>query len=651
MTYLFYFYSFCVSIVLYLFIIKFIPVPQTSVPNDLLPFYAPYILPQSHKLLTYILAVIIIPSLTLFFNHLMHRFLLNFFKIHHKISTFLTYLSVVFSLGAIFLILFKSNITFPDINPLYILVASLSFIYFLYWYFHPQNFRVRFPGIIPLFIIALILITVFDRTMDDKDIFIGRTFQYVHSAVFIAPIFDILNGKVLLVDAVAQYGLLLNYIPSIIFKFIPLTFTNFFYLMIAYAAIYYLVISMLLKKIFTSVGWVLVGLITLFSLHFYQTADRFLRPMFFPIRYMLDIPFFLLLLLSDGKRRILRFLLPLYLAFAVFYNLETGASLIIAYLLYKFLYTFTVSEIASWQKKIIYMSKHILAIFFSLFILATLYTFYALSATGKLPDFRFAIYYISLYGSGFIASNGPQISFYLFTLLIYFAVIIRTLVKLCAKKLDRQNIFYASLAAYGLCLFIYYVERSFPPNLPSLSIPAIILGVGIFKEITQMRLSGHFNSPIEKIALFPCYLFLGSFILFAVLYYPVRLAGNVNFPYWQGDRTASQKLYDRLTDSALVINKYEPRAKSASIFSFYDTFFELASKKTNSLPYTSYQNVFTVSQAENVLKYISTGKPKYIYSNSEGWPETAVYPAVFDFIRKNYRMVESRELLDVWEKI
>lgn len=643
MTYLFYFYSFCISIVLYLFVIKFIPVPQTPPPHDLLPFYAPYILPQSHKLLAYILAVIIIPSLTIFFNHLAHRYL--------KISNFLAYFSVALSSCVLLFILYKSNVFSFNFSPFFIVLTIIAFIYFLYWYFHPHNFRIRFPKIIPLFILALILITVFDRTMDEKDIFIGRTFQYVHSAVFIAPIFDILNGKVLLVDAVAQYGLLLNYIPSIIFKLIPLTFTNFFYLMIAYAALYYLAIALLLKKIFSSTGWALIGLITLFSLHFYQTTDRFLRPMFFPIRYMLDMPFFLLLLFSDGKRRILRFLLPIYLSFAVFYNYETGTSLIIAYLLYKFLYTFTGSEITSLPKKIIYMSKHVLGILFSLFILATLYSAYALVATGKLPDFRFAIYYVSLYGSGFIASNGPQISFYLFTLIIYFVVIIRTFIKLSQKKLDRQNIFYASVAAYGLCLFIYYVERSFPPNLSAISIPAIILGVGLFEEITQIRLSGRNDSSIEKIALFPGYIFLGGFILFAILYYPFRLATNYNFPYWQGDRTASQKLYDRLTDSASVINKYEPRVKSAAIISFYDTFIELASKKTNSLPYTSYQNVFTVSQAQEVLKYISTAKPKYIYSNSEGWPETAVYPAVFDFIRKNYRIVESRQLLDVWEKI
>lgn len=641
MSYLFAFYSFVFSILAYLFIVKSISLPVITPLHDLLPFYSPYIFPQSHKLIAYFSAVILIPLSTLILYYIFKKYL--------RVSRFLSYLSIFLSFAATLFILFSAQAFAYFSSPYFTAIFFLSLICLFYWYFHPRTLKIRTPRPLPAALISfipfilLIAFTVFDRTMTEKDIFVGTTFQYAHSAVFIGPIFDILNGKVLLVDAWAQYGLILNYIPALVFKFIPLTFTNFFYLMIVFGIIYYLIIFLLLKKIFSGIFWPAVGLTTLFSFHFYATADRFIRPMFFPIRYMLDMPFFLLLWLSNARQKFLLTVLPIYLAFATLYNYETGVSLIISYLLYIFLYSFTQSKSAGWRRGIFLVARQITTILFSLLILGGLYSLYALSATGRLPDWGFALYYVKLYGSGFISSNGPEISLYLFPLTIYFVVIVRTAMNFFEKKLSRENVFHASLAAYGLCLFIYYVERSYPANLASLSIPALILGVWLFKELSEKQL--------KKIIFLPPFLVLGGFILFGLLYYPVRLADDPMFPYWQGDKNASAKLYTRLEESSAVIAKYAPRAKSVPIISFYDTFYQLKVGKTNSLPYTSYQNIFTRTQADNVLKYISVNRPKYIFTNSEDWPETAVYPEIFDYIGKNYRLVETKELLDVWEKI
>ena len=477
--------------------------------------------------------------------------------------------------------------------------------------------------------------------MDDKNVFIERTFQYVHSAVFIGPVHDILNGKVILVNTDSQYGILINYLPALIFKlvspFMSLSFTSFFYLMIVYGIIYYIIAFILLKYRFHSPLWALIGLVTLFSLHFYLSLDRYIRPMVFPIRYLLDMPFFLILFsYSKGKTIKKSLVISIYLALAILYNYETGISLSVAFVFYEFLESCRYSpNLKTALKKSVIT---IIVLLSALLLTGSGYSIYAKYITGSFPDWSRALFYIRIFGLGFIASNSSLIGFYLFPLAIYLIFLTKILYSLFQKIYSDNFSWNGALTAYGLLIYIYYIERSYVLNVPVLSIPAIILGIILFKEL------------YSKYRLFCPYLALGSFIVFSFIFYAYRFTNNYKFEYWKGDLSQSEAIYNKINDSAKTINYYQPSDKAVAVLSYVDTLLLLKAGKTNSLPYSATQNIFTASQVDNILKNIKTASPRYLFADFDPWLEINIYPSVFEYIHDNYRLVESIGIINVWEK-
>ena len=159
-----------------------------------------------------------------------------------------------------------------------------------------------------------------------------------------------------------------------------------------------------------------------------------------------------------------------------------------------------------------------------------------------------------------------------------------------------------------------------------------------------------FKELYSKYRLFCHYLALGSFIVFSFIFYAYRFTNNYKFEYWKGDLSQSEAIYNKINDSAKTINYYQPSDKAVAVLSYVDTLLLLKAGKTNSLPYSATQNIFTASQVDNILKNIKTASPRYLFADFDPWLEINIYPSVFEYIHDNYRLVESIGIINVWEK-
>lgn len=502
------------------------------------------------------------------------------------------------------------------------------------------------PIILFSIMILMIFATLFDRTMDEKNLFVAWTRQYTHSAVFIQPIYDLLNGKAVLSNTDSMYGVLVGLFPAVIFKLIPLTFTNFFYLMIAFGIFYYLCTVFLLKKRLGSFSWAFAGLLMLFSMHFYPLLDRYLRPMVFPIRYLLDIPFFLLLLFKTKNNWKLEVILTFFLAFAVFYNFESGIAMVISFLVYCILKVFNNSKatlidiVQAVLRKVFFLVSAFVFIGF-------LYSLYAKSVSGLFPDWSRLLFYVRIFGAG--QTQDIEQSLYLLPALIYLVALIRAGFFIVRRKVDKYTPWDTGISVYGLIILTNYISRSYIINLIAVGIPAIILAIIYFKELCSYLYAR--KKTISDMPVISFYFILGSFIIFSFIYYAYRLPHNARVDYWRGDKIASEALLDKIDDSAPLIGKYLPESKNITLLSFFDTLVLLRTKKINSIPYGTSQNIMTKTQSTQILSSIRKNNPQYVFADSDNLLRDNIYQDAYLYLDQNYEKIESRGILDVWKRI
>lgn len=613
--------------------------------NELLPYYQPYSFPQTSKLIAYLGALILIPLVTLLLYH-----------VRKKITFFLSIISFIFIPSTLAIIVYKTYQNIKNYSQIftldpvffnkYFLILILSGVLFSIIIYFSLHFRTRVRNFIRsldkirfllvVTSILMIVVTLYDRNFEEKDLFLEKIHQYQHTSVFVGPVFDLMKGRVILVNTDSQYGIFINVIPAIIFKlFPPLTFTRFFYLMILYGILYYLVAYFLLLKHLKSKVWAALGMILLFSLHFYPSLDRYTRPMMFPIRTVLDLPFFLLLLSLPVKRLTSQLLLSFYLAFAIFYNYETGLSLTAAYIFSQFLI-----NIRNAIKPVV---QNLYLILFWILLVGFFYSLYAKFVTGSFPNWSNAFFYFRIFSQGLAAgSDFPIIGLYLLPLSIYFFYLIKAIINTIKKKFSSSLFWETCLAVYGLSLFNYYLSRPYILNLPSVSIPAIILGLILLRNISNLK---------PRFALFTPYLVLSFLISFSLVYYFYRISINYKHDYWKGNHLESAKLYDELKASAETIKKYEPNQKEVALVSYFDTFLGLKADKSNSLPFGTVQNVITIPQLKTILTYLNKTQPTYIYADIDPQLEINLYSEVYNYIRSNYKIVDTSAYLNVWRRI
>lgn len=683
--YLSFFYSFLIAIVFTLLILSQLQIKPAPISglSDIIPAYRSDFIPQSYKLVYYGVAIVSIPLITVIlfiFSGIMFQ---NYQKLKSYLHIPLSLLSISILLTGFYLILYYGLARISEYyyifkldpviyHPLHIFAFLIGIFLFIYIYFNRRLYSVLSSTLriiynyLPLISVILITITLFDRFIDEKYFYIGYLEAYLHTTPFLGPINDILMGKVILVDAYSQYGLLLPYFFAWIFKLIPLSVPHFFYLMVVVGIIYYVFAYLVLKLFTKSNVWALIGLITMFTLHFYSTFDRFTRPQVFPLRYLMDLPFFFLLLLYDNTRKKwLGYFLPFFAAVTFYYNLEAGSSIIIGYLVYQTLHVLFSQKDKSLSFRIISIFKSYFYHIFYILALGLLYSLYAKLVSGQYPDWSSILFYIRIFSKGFAGGDPPPvIGLHILTLAIYLIVLIKSFLSYIYKWQESNYLWKISFAVYGLSIFIYYAKSPYILNLAIVSIPAIILMINLFRELFNFTIKNRDSSlfSMSSLTIFTPYLILSSIVTFSITVYFARLTVNHNHSYWgrsEADRIPSEKIYNNIiTASSYIKNKDKFQSKIV-ILSYYDAIILIKSGKTNALPLSNSQLILTLSQETNLLNKLKKLNPQKVYTDTDTFSfsyhadrvvQDRLFPLIFDYLRKNYRRTATYGFIDVWEK-
>lgn len=159
--------------------------------------------------------------------------------------------------------------------------------------------------------------------------------QFHHANFFIAPINEVINGKMLLVNAQAQYGILLTYIPAVILKFTHLSYSNFNLYNIIVSIIYVFIFYLFLVKVTHNRFLSFIATIGFIKLSFFRAFwpyEIYTLPSTIPVRYFFDIiaMYSIYILYNNFSYKKLYFS-SFILSLAFFYNTEIGLSIILAY--------------------------------------------------------------------------------------------------------------------------------------------------------------------------------------------------------------------------------------------------------------------------------------------------------------------------------
>lgn len=657
--YLIFFYSFFISFLLSALLIIKLPLNFSPTVNpDLLPYYQPYIITDPSDSIKYLLFIIMTLILTAFIYHFLKKH--TFISI--KSGNFLLilfWLSVLVILTSTFILIWKTYLQLKELgsliildpvifHPVFWILFILGLITASVIYFFPLRKTISSTMLHKIFVLVMLVViflAVLDRPFKELNIITPNMHQYTHTVSYVAPIYDVLQGKVILTNSSSQYGLFSVYFPAVFFKVIKLSFTNFYYFLVGLAFFYYCCLFLILIKRL-SLFWATTGILTLFTFHFYAAVDRYLRPMMFPLRYLLDMPFFLLLLLSISyPKKIYKRLIPLFLALAIFYNIETGISLSFVYLIYLLINSFSDKEKSL---KLIFLPVLSYISTLSLFIILVilLHSLYSLLLTGLLPNWEQFFFYVRSLGPR-ISGKINLIGIYIFPLIIYLYTVIHNLIYHKKSLEQKFNNWDLTLALYGLMILIYYIEKPYIINLAAVSIPAAVLSViylqELYKQAKQIPLS-------QKLIFFCLSLVLSALIVFANIYAIYRLINKNQYNYWAKIDPDSDLLYEKIDKATEFINKNKSQGKNIYLLSFFDTYLAMKTDTVINLPHSTSQNVITYKQVDDIYNQITSSSPEQIFADNDGWLDAFKYTKIYNYLKNNYLEQKKGDYLSLWVK-
>ena len=289
----------------------------------------------------------------------------------------------------------------------------------------------------------------------------GHDYSY-----FYGPVWEVLQGKTLYTEAASQYGF-----GSILFLalLIKVGLLNPWYLPVFVWLLYiveYLLCFYIIKKVSGSMLLSLLGLVSIITLNYYSLYHLPASiPQVGPLRWL---PLVLSLVLLFKFKNLGSKVYIFFIAASSFWVIDSGISLILAYLFTLFI--LTLSDFDFWTKAI----KNTAWFFFSLLVI-----FLGINLIHLLFGYRFVNIFLLFAKFGQYAKAGfgmlpiDSYSYFWLVILIYFASIIYFF----RNVFSPSNISHLTsntllLFSANLSLFasVYFVGRSHPHNLFNISI-------------------------------------------------------------------------------------------------------------------------------------------------------------------------------------
>ena len=434
-TFIFSFFFYCSSIVLYNRIIIDFYFETSFLSFDRLCLLSFYLI------LIYNFFIFIYKFFPIFFDKLKKKKKINFFLknllTQNKLQLFCT-----FSVVAVFVILFSINI------------ISISAFQFnksqFYWHFDPVYYS---------------MVQVFN------------------------------NETILVNEFKNQYGLYPHFLLPI-FKLFGLNLFNFFLTMSIILCISFLNIYLFIKKIIknfylSNLGFLILIFVSYFHLQIlYQ--DYFFQ--FFPIRIFFPSLIFLIVAYDLNfiqKKTLYKYCGLIISSIGILWNFESGVIIFLSFLFYLF---FIEAYIKNTKIKMINFCKIFFDGLLILIIVFIFYSIYIYYRSGFLPNFSDLYSTHKIMSLGYYSL--PMPSFHPWNILVFIYIIS---LSYCFYNLKKKcNIFFTSklffLTIFGIGLFSYYVNRSHDYNLLTISYPGIII-VLIFldKKLKEIKNNKDFN--------------------------------------------------------------------------------------------------------------------------------------------------------------
>ena len=488
--------------------------------------------------------------------------------------------------------------------------------------------------------------------------------QFHHANFFIAPINEVINGKMLLVNAQAQYGILLTYLSAIILKFFGFSYSNFNLYNIIVSIIYVYVFYLFLVKSTNNRLLSFIGTIAFIKLSFFRIFwpyEIYTLPSTTPIRYLFDI--FAIysvhnLYVDYSKRKLIFASIILSLTF--FYNTEIGISIVLAYLGVVGINLFL--NIKNNDKTLFKAFFSIICLIFFLLITTFLISILTYLRVGQFPDWFSYFSYIFIYGKGAFDIPMPFVGPYYFVIIVYIITFYSLIYKYVTKKF---NNFYISLFIlfYGILNFFYYLVFSEPHHFLTIIHPSIILSIFLLNDFIKNK------SNLSKVPAFQKALFI-TFIFFVFGYFfsePIKtwkylllrfnnrygISSNIYY-YWK-NKGANFYLSDNngsdFIKSVNAIESFSKHEKNIVVLSRYDTLFYVMTQKTSLLnhPIVEYDLTF-IKDREYAINTILSSKPSYIYIFSDNYSTMVSWTIheIWDAVKDKYSFVKNIGVVDVY---
>ncbi|MFA6016660.1 MAG: hypothetical protein WC744_01070 [Patescibacteria group bacterium] len=510
----------------------------------------------------------------------------------------------------------------------------------------------------------------------------GIWVNYYHHNFIMGTINDLRQGKHLLVDTFNQYGYFFPYLIYLLFFIFSFSYMNLYLIFMILTLIYfYLLFSFLLKltkNIWLSLLslFLMMGVYSLLNYPTFPFSENYVWPGSMVLRYMLDIFLFLTLLTNNNfTSKIKRYLSYFIASLMVFYNLETGISLLSGFCFLIFLSEFQEKQL-SFVNKVKNVFKHGIFIFFFLFLIVIGINTGTYITSGHMPNWQLFYQFVLIYTSGFGNVKTPIIGWYWIHLAVYFSVIIGSLYQVFIKnkKLSWSWLIMNLLSVYGLLLLNYYLGRSLYSNLTVITFPLMIILTYLFIEI-RSYLKERKND--FKLLLFSTYIVIitgGLVIFFLSSYFFIKRAeyriesfesvfkakkyyGNRGFILVNYIENPSFTA-DDLIKSVDEIKRLTKNNKKILLLSRYDCLILVMAEKTHIFPYPLIEQIYTLKELDSVEQDLIKNKPTYLFIErknpliiDDGKPTAFdISKNIFSKLKPFYVYKNTVGILDIYKK-
>jgi len=434
-----------------------------------------------------------------------------------------------------------------------------------------------------IFVVLMIILACFDPAFSiDID----------HQNFYLGPANRILHGGTMLVDTFSQYGVLVIYFISIVFKtgIIPFTYQGLSLVVALLFMLHFIMLYVLLIALFNNRLYAILLLGIIILLGFFGTMGQIqVYPSTGPMRF--ELAYLILTMVYIRKRfRIVRrygMLMEYFLVgIASLWSFETFVYTAFPYLgicLYE-----SLSQPARLSQSAKNFFRRLLWFFLTPAVFQSVFLLFTFFRSGKLPDWGTYLGFVNAYssvGGEFGTMLIYPWSYWFLIISIYFAALAAFLFRFFFQKdLDDspQSVFMCGLTLLGIAIFTYFLGRSHPNNLYHISTPLVIIaGYGyaklnkssIFPEIFRHAAKFAFYSAVILIFLVQTPVFwkkaqqnhTGYQITVKSIYSIIR-GGDTHF--WETEQNILKmgSGNQQVTEALSLLQKYTPHQKYATVF-------------------------------------------------------------------------------------